>query len=279
MPPPILKYLIIFNDNDGYGWTESHWKQASGDVPNLGTQLGAFVTQIVPRRAALLPKDCAVVGARVSYPRSNAIASLANREAQPGPATWDSLPANVSLALQMQSANGTSKKIIHMRGLPTVISHEGEYINDGAWKAALDEYVLNGLIAGGLGWYTKDPVTSCKGDVTTYTVSADPRVTFTVAPKLGALPAIGSRIQVRFSGLNSGRSALNKTLLCSVVSPTSLRTIDQVAAGPFIAEGKFNYRAVSFVGYAEQGSKSLGERRPGRPLNRLPGRSAARPLA
>lgn len=278
MANPILQYLMIFADNDGWGWTEKHFLQAGSESPNLGIQLGNFVTGVVPLRAALLAKDQAVVGARVSYPGPNAIRSLGNRYAYPGNVVWDSLPIEASLALQLQNANGDAKKIVHMRGLPTVISVEGEYFEDATFKSRLDAYVA--ALREGYGWPTKDPVNSVSGDVTLYLVDDDTKVTFTVDPTEGDFTdLVGEQIFVRFSRLNNGKSALNKTLLVEVTNPTTLKTVQQVAAAPFLASGHFNYRATTFVRYNQQGSKSIGRRAPGKPLNRQPGRSKAKPLA
>lgn len=278
MPNPILKYAMLFNDNDGFGWSEIHYAQAGSENPNLGTALGNFVSGLVQLRRALLAQDQAIVGTRVSYRAAGAIRSLPNRQAFAGNPDWKSLPSATSLALLMQNANGSAKKIIHMRGLPTVINDDGEYIEDAEFKSRLDAFVAG--LTNGFGWPTKDPASSSDGNVTTYTVDdVTTKVTFTLQPINGVLPAAGTRIFVRFSRLNNGRSALNRELLCEVVDATHVKTVNQVASAPFLAAGHYNYRATTFVTYNQQGSKSIGERRPGRPINRLPGRSRARPLA
>lgn len=283
MPAPVLKFQIIFEEDSGYGWTEIHFKQASGENPNLGVQLDNFNASVVAARRLILGNGDNVVGSRVSYPRAGAIASLAARFFLPGEGTQPGSAPSVSLAMQMQNADGTRHKIIHLRGFWDAVEHDGGYDPAGVppapdWQPRLTAY-KDTLVAGAYGWLTKDAATSSQGNVTGYVVGADTRITFTVLPLTNPLPAVGTILQVRFSKLNNSRSALNRSLLVEVTGANTMKTVNQVAAAPFAAPGRYNMRLTAFVAYSAVGSISLGERRMGKPLNRYPGRSKARATA
>jgi hypothetical protein len=54
-------------------------------------------------------------------------------------------------------------------------------------------------------------------------------------------------------------------------------TVNPVATGPWIGNGRFNITIPSFIAYAQAGTAVLGERRMGKVLSHYPGRSRRRP--
>lgn len=277
---PILKFVILFEEDSGYGYQEIHYLQAGSENPNLVTAMSNFVAGVVTARAGISGKGCNVVGARVSYKVTGAIRSYAIRQFMPGYASQPGSAPALSLAMLAYNADGTRKKVIHVRGFWDAVESDAGYDPALApgWDTRLNAY-KTALTEGLYGWPTKDSTTSSSGDVNGYIVNADGTITFTVLPLTNALPAVNTIWQVRFSRLNNGKSVLNRSLLVKVASPTTLTTVQKVATAAFIAAGKYNLRITTFVRMISFGSISLGERRMGRPLNRYPGRAPARALS
>lgn len=276
-----LKFLTKFKGNEGYGWTEVHFRQSTSDNPNLQTQLNNYRSNIMPLRAALLGQGCAIVGTRVSYPRNGAIASYGLRDYVIGDeAQLSSAPA-LSLAVNFQDSTFTKSKVCHLRGFWDSVEENESYHPElpaaAGWTDRLTAW-KEALIAGAYGWLSKDPALSAKGVGVTYVSAGNDIVTFTLPAPGMPLATVGTTQQIRFSGFNNANSVLNRQLLCEVLTQTSVRTVKSIASGPMNAPGRFNFRGIAFVGYAQTGSISLGERRMGRPLDRYPGRAKAKPL-
>lgn len=277
----LLKFLTKFRSTEGYGWTEVHYKLSTSDNPQLNTQLQSFITNVCAARAQILGAGCAITGARVSYPRAGAIASYGLRIFYPGPLEKNSSSQDDSLAIVFNDTTYTKQKVLHLRGfwdaVETNQAYHPEVPEAAGWTERLIAWKTT-LIDGSYGWPSKVPADSAKGDKVTYVVTGDNKVTFTLqAPGMPAA-TVGTIQQVRFSKFNNSKSILNRALLVSVDTALSLTTVQQVGAGPMLTKGRFNFRAPGFVGYANTGSISLGERRMGKPLDHYPGRSRAKPL-
>lgn len=279
--PTLLKFLTKFRSTEGYGWTETHYKLSSSDNPALNTQLANFQTNVCEARRVLLGEGCAIVGFRVSYPRAGAIASYGLRRFLPGDETKTSTSESNSLAVVFNDSTYTRQKVLHLRGFWDAVETNQAYHPEEPGAAGWEERLIawkQALIDGGYGWPSKDAAISAKGIDVTYTSAADNRVTFTL--KNPGMPAatVGTIQSVRFSKFNRSNSILNRALLVTVDDVTHLTTVNPIGAGPMTSKGRFNFRAPAFVGYANTGSISLGERRMGAPLDRSPGRSKAKPL-
>ncbi len=280
MPNPNLKYVLMFDSSEGYGWSEVHYKPASVSTPPLDAALNTFFLGVAAARAALLGENCSIVGARVSYRVQNGIASYGIRQKIAGsPDEGSSAPA-MSLAVNFKNTDFTKTSITHLRGFWDAVEFDESYRPDLApgwddrfiaWKTA--------LIGGGYGWLSKDPAVSAKGTCPVYTVGADQRVTFTLVGDDMPAATIGKNVEINFSGFNNRHSILNRPLLCNVIGALSVKTVNPIAAVTQTSPGKYNYRGTSFMGYANTSSISLGERRMGKPLNRLPGRAKAQVLS
>lgn len=280
--PTYLKYLTVFRQQEGYGWTEVHYGLDSSGTPDLRNALDVFTANIAAKRALFLGEDCAIVGYRVSYPRTNVTASYGLQEFIPGQVGKHGSAPSLSLAVAMKDTSWTRTKIIHVRGFWDDVEIDGVYqpglevpptfaLRLAQWK--------DSLIQGGYGWLSKDATLSSKGVTLNYVVSVDGIVTFTLASPGMPAGTVGTQQQVRFSRLNRSNSVLNRSILCQVVNATTLVSVAPHAATAIVSTGRFNYRGTSFIPYARLGSVSLGERRMGKPLNRYPGRAAVRPTA
>lgn len=278
MPAPILKFVTIFTAQGGWGWTETHWKQASGSAPNLTTQMDNFYSGVIPYRAALLGEECSIVGARVSYPLAGRVASNSRRQFVNGVAGQKGADWSSSLAIEFQNSDGTQSRICHMRGWWDEIAWDETYHGetDSDWTARLTAWVA--ALKGGYGWLSKDPTLSSSGKVLSYTVAGTGIVTFALDPAF-PMPAatIGTQQSVRFSKFHNSKSPLNRAVLVFVQDAVTLISLQPIGCNPTTTTGHYNFRGTSFVAYAGTDSISLGERRMGKPLNRQPGRSKAIP--
>lgn len=279
--PAVIKFVTKFKSAEGRGWEEIHFRQSDSDNPNLKDQLNNYLGNVAPARALLLGRNCAIVDVTCSYPRVGAIASYGLRQYLPGNGQQASSDWASSLAVEFVDSTFTRRKITHLRGWWDGIVEDEEYHPERAaaagWTERFTEW-KEALRLAGYGWMSKDAGASRKAPGVTYVVNpADNTVTFTI-PAPGIVVDEDHRYQeVRFSKFNNSKSVLNDQLLVYVATPTSLVTVNQIGAGPMLTKGRYNWRQTSFVGYSNTGSISTGERRMGRPLDRYPGRSKARP--
>lgn len=277
---PAIKCLLVFRDDTGYGWTELHYRNSESSSPNLAAHLTNLVDALVPVRAPLLGEDSVIVGARVSYPRVDAIASLSKKFYVRGSADHPSTDSSTSLAVQFVGNNNTSSKIIHLRGAWDAVIENGEYHPElgfaVGWQDRINSW-KDTLINGGYGWLTRDGANSRKGVVNTYLATPDQRVTFTLAEPGLVVGLVGQRINVRISRFNGGKSVLNRQLIVIPTSATSMTTVDPIATFPSDSKGAYNYRTTGFTAYTALQNIDVGRRSMGKPLGRLPGRSQVRP--
>lgn len=277
--PTVLKMVMMFRGGEGYGWSEVHYRLSSSDSPDLKAQLNNFLGNVAPYRQQMLGEDCAIVGARVSYPRAGAIASFGLRQYLAGPAGHSGSAAQLSLAVNFKDSTYTKSKICHIRGFWDAVEYDESYHPEAdaatGWQGALEGWKAV-LIAGEYGWPAKDPATSAKGQVDTYVALPGGQVKLTLSNVVGTLPALNSVFQMSFSKINKSESVLNDSFLVERTGALEVTTVQQIGVGPFASKGRFNYRGVQFVRYFDTGSISVGERRMGKPLNRTPGRSRAR---
>lgn len=279
MPPPYLKFVGMFGSNEGYGWTEVHYKQAVADLPNLQAELNAFMDGLMTARAALCAQDTYVVGGRVSYKSTNGHPSNGKRRKMPGTDGKQGASPAISLAVEMQNSLFTKSKIIHLRGFWDEVEYDESY--HGETIAGWQDRLINWLdiLKAGYGWMSRDDANSVSGVIDSYAVNEDETVTFTLkTTNPMPLATVDTKQFIRFSKFGAGRSILNRQLQVNVDSVLRMTTTKPIGASGTSSSGRFNYRAVSFVPYAFSDSISIGERRMGKPLNRRPGRSQAQTL-
>ena len=276
--PTAVKCVFIFRDSTGTGWEEIHYWNSPSESPALGSRLAHLVDVIAPIRALLLGVDCAVIGCRVSYDRPGAVASLSKKVFLQGNLSQSSVSASVSLTCKFTDASNTRHKKTYLRGIWDSVEINGEYHPENPDATGFEAYLNEWkglLIAGGYGWPTKDIANSKEGIVVSYSSSADGIVTFTTTGADFGGATVGKNIEVAFSKLNKSNSPLNTTLLVNVATANTLITVNQIASGPFLSKGRFNYRATEFVGYSQLYDIAIGRRQQGRPIGQLPGRRKA----
>lgn len=279
MPTPV-KFVAFFRFNEGYGWSEIHYRLSASDNPDLNAQLENFRSQILPLRATLLGRQAAVIGLRASYQRAGAVASLPGTIFIAGDSVQNCEDEETSLAVTWTDGTFTRQKITHLRGFWDSVIDAGFYNptapGSEGWGERFDAY-KTALRTQQYGWLSADAAASRSGKVEGYASGVDQRITFTLgAPGLTG-PANGSLLEVRFSRLNAGQSVLNRALLVEKLTDTTLRTVAPIAAGPFTGQGRFRYRATAFVSYNNVSRTVVGSRRMGKVFTARAGRLPARP--
>lgn len=293
---PVIICTGFFKDDDGNGWSERHCIDGGVSAPALSAFLTNFDDLMVSKRVPLLGLDTFYIGCRVAYrtqDRKIASAVLFKNPPMVGPKTFSGLDVNTmapmeTIKMRMQNAGRTNSADTYLRGSWHAGSIDG-VLNFGGvlgtqLKIRLDSYA-NELIAKNYGWQGIDTTKTSRGDVTDYVIGADGRITFTVAPTNGVAlptptpPATQVTMDFRFARLNDGKSVLNRTLVCDILTPTSIRTRSVVAARDF--EGAGTYVAVvrGLIPYAILDYYKLARRATGRPFGLTPGRARARALS
>jgi hypothetical protein len=276
--PQVLKFVTFFSEDDGFGWSEVHYKQVGEDEPNLKVYIDAFIASVVQARKQILGTGCDIVGMRVSYPKAGRTASFGARIKEGGDPTYKAASYPTSLAVNFIDSTYTRSKITHLRGFWDIVEEGSIYIpgaGGSPWVLRFNNW-KDSLIIGEYGWLSKSAALSAQGKVFSYTSDADERVTFTIQgdPQISA--AVGDVITVAFSKLNNSKSTLNRTLLVEVIDESTLKTTEPIATFPFTGQGRYSYRRTEFIRYNAIGSISVGERRMGAPLFRSPGRQSDR---
>jgi len=182
----------------------------------------------------------------------------------------------------MKNAADTARSDIYLRGVPDNVIQAGQLyfgVKGGtAYKRALQSYTdaLKGSV---YGWLGINPATTPRGTVTQAVQNLDGTVTFTVLSTNGVpIPASLEPVPVKFSGINRGKSILNRQLMVRVINPTTLTTVNQVAFTSFDTQGKFIAQVRGFIPYDHYGYVKLASRKTGKPFGVGRGRLPAQTL-
>lgn len=285
---PIVTLTAFMKDDDGHGWQETHHKDSGGVTPDVTALLTEFDNLMVTKRVPLLCGDSFYIGCRASYKTAQNATAGDNIERDPpmrGPQTFMGSPLNMTapeaaIKMRLRNAASTQKSDAYLRGFPKECIQAGvlDFVSaiGSAWKAKADQYV-SALVAGSYGWPGTNSATTSRGKVTNYVRQEDGTTIFTVAPTNGvALPAAGTRLNVKFAKLNDSKSVLNRVLVCTVgAGLTTVRCEENIAADPFLLEGTYIGTQISFIPYAALSYYRLSKRKTGRPFGVAPGRLPA----
>ena len=258
-------------------FTEVHYRNSVTDTPSLGLQAENYLTNIAPLRAALLGKDAAIEGLRVSYRDPTSIKSWSQNFEMLGNQDQPVAEPFVSLDFKFRGANNTRQKWVYLRGIWDSVEEDANYTpaKGIGWQDKLDAW-KNALIANAYGWPGVDDVKSKKGVVSTFASNVNGTVTFTTDFDFSTVMANGSRIQVSIARLNNSHSVLNRTHIV-YTNGTELTTAVPTAAGAFESKGTFRYRVVFPYLYTSGDPMHIGKRSAGRHFFDSPGRLGAKP--
>lgn len=289
---PTIRLTAFFRDDDGNGWSETHDKDGGSSITSLTTYLANFDSLMKVFRVPLLCGDSYYIGCRASYRTADGTIAGDNLLNDPpirGPQTVGGVslemgPPNSAVKMRLRNDASTARSDAYIRGQPSQLVLAG-ILNFGgivgtAYKTRFDNYAAQ-LIGLNYGWVGTSPASTSRGEVTNYTTPVDGgQVTFTVAVTNAVpLPAVGTRLSVKFARINDSKSVLNRALVCKVVSPTSLITVQNVAVGAFESAGTYIATAKGFIPYAAVSYYKRASRKCGRPFGLQPGRAQVRALS
>jgi len=279
-----IKCTAFFGSDEGWGWSESHHINANDPVGSLLPFLQAFDGLMVTFRRPLLGKDRYMVGARVAYRGSDG--SIRSSALKYQPAKYpgnqrEGCAPHLAAKVRFGELANAQFSDVYLRGFWDAVEQNEELdfttAAGAAWKALLDQYTT-ALVVGNYGWMGTKETTTRRGNVTGYTVDVDGFVTFTITIASGpALPATGTLLSFRAARLNNSNSALNRTHIVTVASPTTVKTKLRTAALPFVSAGTYVITAVDFLKYTGVQYTVLARRKAGAPFFHTPGRLKARP--
>lgn len=288
---PTVRLTAFFKDDDGHGWSETHDKDGGSSITSLTTFLQNFNQLMITKRRPLLAGDAYYIGCRASYRTADGTIAGDNIELDPplrGVQTFGSnnlqmTAPEVAVKMRLRNDASTARSDVYLRGMwsQCVLAGVLDFGDPvGAeWKTRADQYAA-ALIAGNYGWVGTNPAATSRGVVSGYISNADLTVTFTVArTKGGAMPADGTQLPCRFARINSSKSILNRTFVCTVGAVgTTLTTTEKVTPSEYETPGTFTAIVTGFIPYAAQSYYKLARRATGRPFGVGRGRLPIRVL-
>jgi hypothetical protein len=285
---PIVKLTGFFFTDDGWGWSESHHVDGGSVINSLAPFLNVWSGILQNQRRPMLGTNAYIMGARASYRTSTGkIAAAPQRYTPPlrGTQTFNQVATDecapaLAAKLRMGNTGQTAFSDIYLRGFWDEVELREELHFETAlgakWKQLADAYTT-ALLAAAYGWEGIDEALTRRGPVTNYDIQPDGRCLFSVQIDSGpAMPATGTKTQIRVARLNNSSSALNTTHVVTVAGPTTLLTVIPTAAGPFTGLGSYVMAGKGFIQYAAAQYYVLARRKEGRPTFNSPGRSRVR---
>ncbi len=276
---PAVRLTAFFKDDDGHGWSESHDKDGGAAITSLTSYLLAFNTLMQTFRRPLLGGDAYYLGCRASYPTADGTIAGDNIELDPpmkGPLTYGGVEVNMDaphVAVKMRFRNdaSTARSDAYLRGMWRQVVNAGVLnfatAEGGEWKRRADAYGA-ALISGGYGWVGTNPALTSRGNVTGYTQDAAGTVTLNITPTNGVvLPAVGTKLSMKFARINRSKSILNRSLVVEVqAGGAAVTTIERVAVSDFETNGTYIATVKGFIPYAAVSYYRLSQRKTGRPF-------------
>jgi hypothetical protein len=288
----LVRLTAFMKDDDGHGWQESHDKDSGGTPPDVTTLLTNFDNLMNARRVPLLCADSFYIGCRVTFKTAQNATAGDNLERDPpqrGPQTFGGVAITMTapeaaIKMRLRNAGSTAKSDVYLRGFPKQcidagVLDFGSAIGS-AWKGKADQYA-NDLMQGGYGWVGINSALTSRGKVTGYSRQTNGTTIFNVTPTNGvALPAVGTKLNVKFAKLNRSKSVFNRVLVSHVLAGgASVQSDENIAADDFVNEGTYIAEQVTFIPYAAVSYYRLSKRKTGRPFGVGPGRLPARATA
>lgn len=287
---PNVRCTAYFRDDDGHGWSESHDRDGGPEPVNLTSINAAFDNLMKTLRVPLLAGDGYYIGCRTSYKLSGGKIATApllldlpmRGTSKIGNEDIYMSDASLAIKLRLQNNSSTANSDIYLRGIWDQVILAGQ-MNFGStigdiFKQGLDGY--RAALCGGIyGWIGINSVTTPRGIVTGYAQNEGGSVTFGIIVTNGVtMPPNLSRISVNFSRINNSKSILNRTIVCEVISPTTLKTVEPIGVTEYISGGNFVIPQKTLIPYDHLAYHKVARRKTGRPFGVGPGRRSVQTL-
>lgn len=260
------------------GWTESYYR------PGLNNSHFVHYEEayaLAVKRAQLLGVESEIKAIRISTEGliGDALLRYVNLKAQPTkttPAGNAATPPrgtaqpDVALLLRCHDALGQHHKYVYLRGIWDQIENQnGLYTPNADWVAVLDQYI-GALVGGQWGWMgvTARNIERLQSAVT----DENSLVQFTFQGNIFAGVPLGQRRQIRISGVNDGRSSLNRVHTVQILSATTCRTEFSTAIPATVKGGKGVLNTLGLIDIAGADAQKIVTRECGAPLLESPGR-------
>lgn len=273
--------ITLFFQGEGKGWTESYWRPGPGGdhEAQIGPTLG-----LARLRAQLLGKECHIKAYRISTEGTGPDALLkyidirhelpVGQAGAPVGKIPTAAQPDVALLLRCSNLGRTKHKFIYLRGIWDMVEDEhGKYKPTVAWTNAMTSFI-NNLEGNDWGWFGVTAKT--KSRLVSATRDAKDQVTFVFTDDLIPDGMVGKRTRVRISGVNNGKSALNRTHVVEVVDRKTVKT-EFTTACPNIVIGGFGaHQVYDYIDIKHADDQKIVTRECGAPLLESPGRAKAR---
>jgi hypothetical protein len=138
------KVVLMFSDKGGYGWSETHWYNGPTDTTSVFNN----VTALVNARLTILPKDVALLRARITGPlsRDPQIIDFTEVGIPNGQYPVNSIPDWVAIQVRIDNpAVGYNR--IFMRTVPSDCVTEDSYTPASGFSLAFNNNFRNYLVA------------------------------------------------------------------------------------------------------------------------------------
>lgn len=286
-----VRLQAFFKDDDGHGWSEAHDLDSGGSLPDITALLASFDNLMNTLRVPLLCGDSFYIGCRVSYKTAANATAGDNLERDPpqrGPQTVGGVAITMTapeaaIKMRLRNSASTAKSDVYLRGFPKQCIDAGVLDFTSAigagWKAKADQYAA-GLVQKPYGWIGISPTLTSRGTVTGYMRQDDGTVLFNLTPTNGVdLPAVGTKLTVKFARLNRSKSILNRALVCRVLAGgATVQCEESIACDDFVNEGTYIASVLAFNAYNAVSYYRLAKRKTGRVFGVGPGRLRAATL-
>lgn len=276
-----LKATLFF-EGRGRGWTESYWRPGAPGDHDAQVDI---TMALAAHRAQLLGRECWIKAYRISTEGTgpdallkyvelrhkgkkttgpDGIAALAPQAAQP----------DVGLLVRCSNIGRTKHKYIFLRGIWDVVENEhGKYTPTPEWNPLFQKYAEH-LEANEWGWYGVG--SKIKSRLVSATRDAKDQVTFVFVDDMVAADQVGKRTRVRISGVNNGKSELNRTHVVEVLDRKTLKTEYTTSCPTHVVGGFGATQVMQFIDIKHVDDQKIVTRECGAPLLESPGRQKAR---
>lgn len=266
---PVIRCTLFFRQ-EGYGWTESYFKDGPSNDPS---SYADEITLLAQKRAKCSGQQTYITNARTSVEGVFRDAFLLGFVGNGIRGTFQRDSDNPTTALLLRCRNQASTKFKNnfMRGIwDDVVTAGGKYNPTAEFQAALNDYVAQ-VFAGAWGWLGATSV--AQANVLTVTQLASGLVGVTVDADLTAGP-FPLDTTVRISGV-LGATQINGSPIVRFTDARTLATRRRISIFPYQAEGKVRLNTKTVIPIFVIAPQRIVERRVGRPSYLSRGRRSA----